>query len=226
MFLESVAAGLGMFTHWQTYAAGLIFSLLTFGPILLFGIVGIHSGKAAGAVGCLSMLFLPFLQAFASVVFILTMSPILLGLSQDAAWSFPWVLTIGDPWWMVKFVGALTIAAIVLAIIPVIGRLQSLQTFLLGSIALTIVVGLIGTLNPAIGSKQIHHWPGAWFVVGLCVVSAVMAWLATVLTAIFSAVIDARVEGMGILLVAPVHATFGFIPVFIYGAWLGSQIRG
>ncbi len=33
-------------------------------------------------------------------------------------------------------------------------------------------------------------------------------------------------EGLGQLIMFPIGAIFGFIPVFMYGAWLGAQVRG
>ena len=96
MFWESVGSGLGVLAYWQTYLAGLLFLALSVGPMFLIGAVAMKSGRAEGAIGCLSMLVLPFFQVFALVVFVLTMSPIILGLSQEAAWSFPWSLSGGS----------------------------------------------------------------------------------------------------------------------------------
>ena len=126
---------------------------------------------------------------------------------------------------MAKFVGKLLVAAIVLAFIPILGRVQSMHTLLLGSFALALVIAIIASINPTVAAKQIHFWPGFLFVIGLLVVGSAMAWIGTMAAALLSTVIEARAEGMGQLLVLPVAAVFGFIPLFIYGAWLGSQIR-
>lgn len=85
MFWESVSTGLGVLAYWQTYVAVLLFLALSMGPMLLIGFVAMSSGRAEGLVGCLTMLILPFFQAFALVVFVLTMSPIILRLSHEAA---------------------------------------------------------------------------------------------------------------------------------------------
>jgi hypothetical protein len=225
MFWESVSAGLGVLAYWQTYVAVLLFLALSMGPMLLIGFVATSSGRAEGLIGCLSILILPFFQVFALVVFVLTMSPIILGLSHEAAWSFPWTLTAEAPWPVAKLLGLLLLGAIILAFIPIIGRLQSLHTLFLGSFALVLVVGLIGSANPDLAAKHVVFWPGFWFIVGLIVVGSVMAWLGTMLAALLATVIEAKAEGMGQLLVFPIAATFGFIPVFIYGAWLGAQLR-
>lgn len=49
--------------------------------------------------------------------------------------------------------------------------------------------------------------------------------LGAMLAALLATVIEAKAESMGQLLVFPIATTFGFIPVFIYGAWLGAQLR-
>lgn len=226
MFWESVGSGLGVLAYWQTYLAGLLFLALSVGPMFLIGAVAMKSGRAEGAIGCLSMLVLPFFQVFALVVFVLTMSPIILGLSQEAAWSFPWSLTAEAPWEVAKFVGKLLLAAIVLAFIPILGCLQSLHTLLLGSLALVLVIGMIKMVNPTLAAKSVHFWPGFWFTAGLLIIGAVMAWFGVMLAALLATAIEAKTgEGIGQLLVFPVAAIFGFIPLFMYGAWLGAQLR-
>lgn len=225
MFLDSVVSGLQVLMHWQTYAAVLLFLLMSIGPMVLIGLTMEKAGQAGGAVGCLSMLVMPLLQTFALVVFVLTLSPIILGLADDAAWAFPWMLTVEAPWTMTKFVGKLLLAAFVLAIIPVIGRIQSLHTLLLGGIALALVIGIIGTVNPLVAAKNLTLWPGFWFVVGLLVLGALMAWLGMMASAFLMMIAEARFEGLGQILVFPAAAVFGFIPLFIYGAWLGAQLR-
>lgn len=106
---DAVKGGLGVLTYWETYAAGLEYLALYMIPTGLAGYFAMKSERAGGAIGCLSMLVLPAVGAFAIVVFVLTLSPIILGLSHDAAWAFPWVLAIKAPWSMVKFVGLLLI---------------------------------------------------------------------------------------------------------------------
>ncbi len=53
-----------------------------------------------------------------------------------------------------------------------------------------------------------------------------MAWIGTVISALLLVVIDRDQEGIGELILTPISAVFGFIPLFMYGAWLGSQIKG
>lgn len=211
---------MSVLANWQTYAAGLLFVTLCAGPMILISMIGQKPGHGMGSRVLLSILALPCIQAFALVVFVLTMSPIILGLSQDAAWSFPWALAVAAPWAAAKFVGTLSLAGLALALVPMLGRVQSLHTFLLGSLALLIAIDLG---FPHLTLKA--DWPGFWFAVGLFVVGGGLAWLGTAFAVILSMLIDPKDEGIGLWLALPASATFGFIPLFIYGAWLGSQIR-
>jgi hypothetical protein len=225
MFWPSVFTGLGAFLHWQTYVAGTMVSVLIFGSMALMGVIGMGAGKAAGAVGCLSMLLLPLVQAFSTVVFIFSLAPILLGISEDAAWSFPWSLALGDPWWMTKFLAALVFASVFFGIVPILGQLQSLQSLILGTIALAVVVTMLGQAYTEVASKDIHYWPGGWFVIGLVLISSALTWVALMTASIVSAIVDARAEGYGKVVAAPLAAVIGYIPVFIYAAWLGTQLH-
>jgi hypothetical protein len=225
MFWDSVTSGLSVLLHWQTYAAAGLFLALSMGPMALIGIVAMKSERAGGLVGCLSMLVMPFFQVFALVVFVLTMSPILLGLSDQAAWSLPWVLTVREPWLVSKFVGMLLIAALVLAFIPILGSVTSLHTLLLGSFALALVVGLLGPSNPQLAAKDVAFWPGAWFVVGLVVVGSALGWIGMLCAGLVSVAVDGLAEGLGQLVAFRLAAIFGFIPLFIYAAWLGAQLH-
>jgi hypothetical protein len=172
------------------------------------------------------MLTLPFFQVFALVMFVFTMSPIILGLSHDAAWSFPWSLAIGAPLGIILYIGKLLLAAIILTFMPIIGRLQTLHTLLLGSFALGAVVNIVGILNPNITAKSIQFWPGSWFIVVLLLISAFLTLVGTLLAALCATLIDLKVkEVLGQLLSLPISAIFGFLPLFIYGAWLGFQLQ-
>ena len=53
MFLDAVASGLSTLLHWQTYAAVLLFLLLSVGPMVLIGLLMSSAGRVGGAVGCL-----------------------------------------------------------------------------------------------------------------------------------------------------------------------------
>lgn len=226
MFWDSVLAGLKVLTFWEVYVAGLEYFAIYFVPIAIVGMVMEKSDRSGAATGCVIMLLMPVLSVAAMVVMILTIAPIIFGFTEDAAWSFPWQLISMAPGAFFKLVGILVIAAIALAIIPVFGQLQSLQTLVLGGITLVVVLGILDSANPGTVIGRVDFVPGFWFSVGLVVIGGIMSWVGIMAAAIIVTVIDMAEEGLGQLIIAPIAAIFGFIPVFMYGAWLGAQVRG
>lgn len=225
MFWDSVVGGLKVLTFWETYVAGLEYLALFMVPMVLVGLAMEKGGEKSGAIGCLGMLVMPVLQVAAIAVFVLTLAPIIFGLSEDAAWSFPWKVITLAPGMFFKLVGVLVVAAIALAFVPFLGQLQSLQTLVLGGIALVFVLGILKSVNPDLVSAKLDVMPGFWFTAGLLVIGAIMAWVGIMVAALLATAVEGATEGLGQLLMFPVAAIFGFIPVFMYGAWLGSQLR-
>lgn len=225
MFWDSVITGLSVLLHWQTYVAAGLFLVISMLPMLLVGAIAMRSEHAGMLAGFLSIFVNPFFQAFALVVFVLTLSPILLGLSNDAAWLFPWAVAVQAPWWLAKLIGILTIAGVVLRLLPILG--QSFYTLLLGSFTLSPIVDVIESSREKVATTSIQFWPGFWFVAGLVIIGSAMAWIGTICAALLFSALEARSErlaGLGQLLSFPLTAVFGFIPLFIYAAWIGNQL--
>lgn len=229
MFWDSVLAGLKVLMYWETYVAGLEYLAVFYVPIFIAGMVMEKSEGGVPVAGCLSMLLLPVLQVAAMAVMILTIAPIIFGFAEDAAWSFPWQLISIAPGAFFKLVGILVVAAVILAFIPILGQLQSLQTLVLGGIALVFVLGIFESINPGILKGSVDFVPSFWFSVGLIVIGGIMSWVGMMVAALIATGIETAVEGLGQLMqliMFPIGAIFGFIPVFMYGAWLGAQVRG
>src|SRR3990172_1360704 len=96
MFWDAIIGGLKVLVHWQTYVAGLEYLVIYMVPMAAVGfimqsenLIGKLPEAAAGGIGCLSIVLLPLLQVAALIVFILTISPIIFGISDQAAWAFP-----------------------------------------------------------------------------------------------------------------------------------------
>jgi len=226
MFLDSVLAGLEVLTYWETYVAGLIYLAIFFIPMAFMGLIMQQSEDGVAAIGCISMLLIPVLQVIAMTVFVLTLSPIIFGFAEDAAWSFPWEVLTMIPSAFFKLVGILVVAAIVLAFIPILGQLNSLHTLVLGGIALTFVLGMLESIYPGIVKGRVDFIPSFWFSVGLIVIGGIASWVGLMVAALIATGLEMAEEGIGQLLMIPVGAIFGFIPVFMYGAWLGAQVAG
>ena len=140
--------------------------------------------------------------------------------NPNKSWSVPYYL-----------VGVLVVSALLLAFIPFLGQVQSLQTLVLGGIALVFVLKIIQASIPELANVKIDPIPGFWFTVGLLTVGAIMPWVGIMVAALAAlaalavTAIGEKAEGVGQLLMFPIAAIFGFIPVFIYGAWLGGQLK-
>jgi len=234
MFLDSVLAGLKVLTYWETYAAGLEYFAIFFIPMAIAGKV---MDKAEGA-GCVAVffgaLFFQALHVAASVVLVLTLAPIIFGFAEDAAWSFPWKILTVAPGAFFKLVGALVVASILLEFLlglSIIFRLliNSLRALILGGPTLMFVLGIMELVNPDIAKGPVDFTPGFWFLVGLLVIGGIMSWVGRMVAALIVTGLEMvanGTKGIGQLAMVPIGAIFGFIPVFMYGAWLGAQVKG
>jgi hypothetical protein len=219
MFWDSVLVGLKVLSYWETYVAGLMFLVIAYSPMLL--LLLFHRAEMAG--GCSTMLLMPLFQAFGVCVTVLTLCPIILGLSSDAAWSFPWILLFQKPLAMLILVGVLIVLSIVIAFLPDVGRSSSLNVLVCGGIVLAFVVLGIDALIPELQPQSIQIVPGFWFIVGILILSFVASYLGVLVAALVELL--TRREEMTLLIGIPLGSAFAFLPVFIYGSWLALQIK-
>ena len=227
MFWNSVKESLDMFLYWETYLAGLEYFAIYFIPLILLGqLMERKNARFDMAVGFSYMFVMPFIQIAATVIFILTLSPIILGLSDDAAWSYPWKLVIVDPLAFIILILLILVVYIILSSVPILGRLNSLYVLIVGATTLMVAVAPLEQSYPSLVSDQITFIPGFWFIIGLLFFGGIMSWLGIIAFSFISAIISSASESLGELFMLPIVAVFGFIPVFIYGAWLGTQIKG
>jgi hypothetical protein len=230
MFWDSVKGSLSVFMHWETYLAGLEYLAISFIPMVLLGLLmARRNGKAEMAAGLASMFVMPVFQVAATVVFVLTLAPIILGLSDDAAWSLPWRLIVFAPGAFTRLLLVLLVASVVLAFVPLLGHLKSLHVLILGAITLMFLLSPLEQIQPGLISDSVEFIPAFWFVVGILFFGGIMSWIGIMVSAILATLISLVNEDLGelfMLPVLPIGSIFGFIPVFIYGAWLGAQIKG
>lgn len=215
-FLDSIVAGVGVFAFWETYVAALEYAAVWMLPAIIFYTIGERSGDSV-ATGCLGMVVLAILQIIAIFIFVVTMGPIVLGLSDDAAWASPWRIMISTPSVFLKVVGILCVTNLVLSMAPFIGRLDSLHTLILSALVLILMIESVGA------NEELHYFPSFGFTAGILVVGGIASFVGAVVSALISGVFDEG-EDLGILTVQLTSGLFGFIPTFIYGSWLGAQI--
>jgi uncharacterized integral membrane protein len=147
---------------------------------------------------------------FALCIFVMTLFPILLGFSEEAAWSLPWLVVSAAPGRVASLIAILLIATLVLAFIPIVGRINSIYTTIIGGIVLIILIGIIAKENPNFEVRHLRLWPGLWFSTGLIVVGAFLGWLGAMFVTGVGVLIDTKFEGMGVIVATPIAATFGF----------------
>lgn len=215
-----------MLTYWETYVAGLEYLCVFLIPLAAFTLLVDRGNNESGA-GCLIGIVGFVLQGVALLIVTISLSPIILGFSSDAAWTLPWTLILQAPWGFATLVLILLIATFLFGLIPFFGSKPSLLTLVLGGITLAFIIGMLKTVSPDMFQGPIDYVPGVWFSVGLIIVGGFMSWAGMIVATAVGTVGDILAgNGIGQLLAVPLSAAFGFVPVFIYGAWLGAQIRG
>ena len=68
------------------------------------------ANKMAG--GLPALLFIAFCELFGTYFFVLTLSPIILGVGTHAAWSLPWILLFHAPILFLKIAGLIVAASL------------------------------------------------------------------------------------------------------------------
>ena len=96
MFWHCVRDGLRVLLHWETYVAGLEYFAIVFvsliALVLLWAKIEDRTMITKIVVGSSGIFVMSVARTIAAAIFVLTLSPIILGVSDDAAWSFPWRL--------------------------------------------------------------------------------------------------------------------------------------
>lgn len=225
MFWGSVVAGLNILTYWETYVA--VVEYLGIYIIPMFIVARVMEKRQGGVVMYyISLLLIPLMQVAALVVFILTMATIIFGFNDEAAWSFPWKVITLAPLAFFITVGALIVLSFILSLIPLVGRLHSLQTLVLGGSALIFVLSMFDSVSAGHARVDVDFIPGFWFMLGLIMMGGFMSWIGTFISELLVAGIKLTNERVGQYIMIPVSAMFGFIPLFMYGSWLGAQVKG
>jgi len=225
VFWYAVLTGLKVLTYWEAYVAGLEYLAIFYIPLAIASAVRKKSEKTGTAAGLLSMLLLPVLHAIAMTVFVLTLAPIIFGIEGNATWNYPWEILTTASGLFLTLIGVLIVAAGLMAIIPLLRRLPALQTLVLGVIALFFAFSIFITENPGIIKGHIAVIPDIWIIAGLLVIGIVMSWVGRLAADFAGKAVGIADDGPGRIMLFPLSAIFGFLPMFIYGALLGIQLK-
>ena len=242
MFWDSVQEGLKVLTFWETYLAAIAYQFITYYfPMMVAAqrmkkigssvddfitFVGAIRLMMKGDVvpdtagfGSLGVYFIWLLEAVATLIFILTLAPIILGVGEDASWSAPWKTLTTDLPFFLSCILLMQIVVIIISMLPYLGRIYSLQIFVFGCISLILVLSYTHYLIKVdIGYPLLHligfYILGYVILLGSYVVFGLIVFLFKM----------SREVAEEIIYLSPLMRIFQFIPVFMYGAWLGNQI--
>lgn len=221
MLWEALIKTLGALAHWEVYAAGIVYLAIVFGPMMILALV--PHGEALLFANAL--ILQPFFHAIGTITFVILVAPIALGLNEDAPWHLPWQFLSEAPTEVALDVFLLVLASFALAFVPVIGRLPSFSSLVLGVIALKMVFELAGVH----GLEASDLMPGFWIGIGILAVGTAVSWvglmLAAVVASIISSVFQSTSEEVSGMLIFPIGATLGFAPLLLYMAWLGMTLN-
>ncbi len=221
MFLDSVLSAIRVMTYWQTQVAALVYLLLFLTPIIV--VCFVIKKRRAVCIKYLKMLLLPVLEAIAAVVFVFTLFPIILGLGEDALWGFPLRILRLTPGGFFGLLGILIVLSVVLTFVTKPAKLQTFKTFVLGGASLVFVQFFLSFINPIIEVELIDLVPGFWFILGIIAMSEMLSKFGRYISDYFAAGLGGKFDlkdGVAELLILPLTPILGFIPVFVYGAWL------
>ena len=217
MLWDSIKLGLEGLTVFDFYIATIIYCVMVWVPVAIFSSI---IEKIPGLGGALLIILQPLLVSVATLVFVLSTLGILLGMTDDAMWGFPWTLLAAEPWFFIKTAGLMLIVGLVLSFIPVIGSISSFTTFVEAVVALMIVL-------PAINLFPVDHVqfiPDLMTSIGFIILSAFIGWLAFMIIMGPLLSIDKGESGWTMGLGFVVASTPGLIAILFYGAYIAQQL--
>lgn len=225
MFWDAVLDGLKVLVHWQVYPVALMYIIISFLPVIAIMFAENRSDNLMAKAGCLVMLIQPLFQALAVFIAVCTLFPIMLGRSE-AAWSFPWLLIVNIPGRILIVLAVILVISVVAAFIPILGRANSFTMFIMGGVVVAFLTLIIDKTNPELGVRSIQIVPGFFTIIGFVVVSAIVSWLGRLTSAAAVTLLFREREDISQLVMMPLGSVFGFVPIFIYAAWIGLQLKG
>jgi hypothetical protein len=215
--------GFKIFIHWQVYVVGFGYFTLILGYNQL-------SKSSRGVIkekqGFLSRLFTSILNVIAIFFFIVILAPIILGISKDAAWSYPFLLFAHNPASAAGFFLLIFAIQFFLSIFTFISQLPSFQTLVIGAFSLIyfledmITSGKINITNSFKSIEYMPHGIESLLFLVICVFFTHLGALFSMLTISIFFKNRNTITGPAMI----IYALSEFVPVFIYGAWLGNQL--
>lgn len=225
MFWDAVINGLKVLLHWQTYVVAVMFFIISFLPIIVLMFERNKSDALMTKGGCLAVLIQPFFQALAVFISVCILLPIMFGESK-AAWSLPWMLMIDFPVRTLILLIILLVLSVTGALVPFLGRFNSFIAFIMGVAVMVFITMVVHSINPELGIRNVDIIPGFLTSIGIVIVSVITSWIGCLVSAVVVTLLVRNKEGISQLIMITLGSILGFIPIFIYGAWIALQIKG
>ncbi|MBI4775869.1 MAG: hypothetical protein HY788_17135 [Deltaproteobacteria bacterium] len=213
---NEILESLNVFTFWQTYAALSAYLTLILLPHVFEEMVPEEHARAHFMVVIIKHAF----QAYGTLFLVLSMAPILLGISAEDGWDFA-AFSARDPSYLVRFVltqSALLFGSIILAVLPVVRHMHSLHVAVLSCLGLILVLPVLDAYYPGLGIHRLSLLPEPVYLAGFVLFAAVMVWVGAMTSRRLLEARDAELTAVS------VSTIFGLAPFVTYGLWLGIQL--
>ena len=223
MFWNAVNEGLAMFTHWETWVCIVVWLMVTGLPRLLV-FRAVAGPKESRHIGGIYLMLTPFIQAISMSLLILTLSPLIFGLGDQAAWRFPWSMMVDAPGPTLKMIVAVFVAWLLSRFTPYLNGIAAYRTCFVGIAALVFGIRLVNTSNAVPVLDRVALWPGYAYALGGLAIGAVVVLCANRLAAWLGKRAQSEPGVPRGTALFGIEGVLGLVPVFIYGAWLGEQM--
>jgi hypothetical protein len=225
MFWKSAPNAVMALSNWRTYVGLIEFLVLVGAPVFLVDIFAGRLEIERKRRVFLSTLTSVVVQLSATIVFVLTFEIIILGQGREAAWSLPWFYFEKAPIAIGKYFCALLIANMVFAFIPIIGRLYTVQVLVAGTFTVSLGVRVVENSYPGTVPQGLEFWPGYQVATELVALSLALGMFGRVLEQRLASKARLRPEALRSSVTSAAVGCLGLLPVFLYGAWVGAQLR-
>jgi hypothetical protein len=148
----------------------------------------------------------------AQLVFVLSLWPSLLGTRAPLAAGA--LAFVNHPLAAAALLAALFVLTLLLPRLPVFGEMHAFQTLLTGGPVLAFIA--------ARRAGPMTLWPGAAFALSELLLCAVVYVSSGVVAVLLTRLFGRLARGREVLLILYLAAASGFLPLFVYGAWLGG----
>ncbi|WP_320008035.1 hypothetical protein [Maridesulfovibrio sp.] len=223
-FMEASTSAAKVFLNWQTYGAFAEFLAISLIPMLIFWAMYRTEGNFGEKQLAFSSMVMSLMKTLAIYVFMLTLSPVILGVSDSANWLAPWVLVNEIPIFAAQSFGILMLFSIFAFFIPMLAEMSTFRFLIMGTIALGASLALNDPANPQAAIFGQHLVPDVWFCVFIIALTFVLNLVGCMFSWKMTTMLKLDGSVGGLMLMYAIAAIVGFIPVLIYGAWIGAHM--